>query len=316
MSRYRKVSTELHGDDKFARLSPVKPSGQSLWIHLLIGPCRTNLPGLMARGEAGLAEELGWSLAAFRRCWAELEQARMAVEADWKGRVVFLPNAILHNAPESPNVIRSWRENFDLVPASPLKATALAVWREAIVTRLGDDRKGLGEGFRKAFLETFPEAYPEGFTEARPVTPEEASPKSMANQEQEQEQEQPSKAPRVRGASAGPGFEAWWTAYPNRPGGKGSRKACVSIWTRDGCEAKTGMILEALAAFTTCDQWRKEAGQFIPMAQTWLGQRRYEAPPASPPGADDDPPPGLRQPIKYRGAWMELADAQAQEARR
>jgi hypothetical protein len=159
----------MHGDEKFRQLSRPQPNGQSLWLHLIMGPHTTAVPGLSSIGEAGLAEAIGWSIGGFRKAWREIERLEMA-EADWQARVIWLPNAIRHNVPESPNVVRGWRDTLDNIPECALKTKALT--------------------FLQAFLEAFGEAFAKAF---RDVCGD-----PSPNQEQEQEQEQ------ERSGAAGP----------------------------------------------------------------------------------------------------------------
>lgn len=170
--RYRKIQTRMYGDDKFLELTPVKPSGQSLWIYLLTGPHTTVIPGLFEAGERELAEKLKWPLVAFRRHWTEISDRSMA-HADWRRRVVWVPKAKDCNAPESPNVVRAWAAALEEIPDCDLKRSA-AISLADFVSRLGD-------GFRKALLEAWPKAYTKASSEAFP--------KASPNQEQEQEQD-------------------------------------------------------------------------------------------------------------------------------
>jgi len=113
-----------------------------------------------------MAEELDWEIEAFDEAFLEVFREGMA-EADFKARVVWLPNALKHNRPESPNVVRSWGAEWDLIPECELK------WK--CYYRLKSDIYNIcGEAFGKAFEEAL----------AKPC------PKAMPNQEQEQEQEQ------------------------------------------------------------------------------------------------------------------------------
>ncbi|MHC2115215.1 hypothetical protein ACYPJF_06895 [Stenotrophomonas geniculata] len=167
--RYRKVEVKMWGDARFRRLTPMPPCGQGLWLYLITGPQTGPIPGLYRAGRAAMAEELGWEVEAFDKAFGEAFAQGM-VEADFKARVVWVPKAISHNRPESPNVVRGWRSEFDQIPECDLKWQALEHLR-AIVC-------GLGEGFSKAFNETFGKPLPK------------SSRKTMPNQEQEQEQEQ------------------------------------------------------------------------------------------------------------------------------
>ena len=165
MARYRKFDLRTWSDEKFRSLTPLPPSGQSLWIFFLLGPETTSIPGLFEAADVVLAHRLRWPMKAFREAFREVSVKGMA-KADWEAGLVWLPNAPRYNKPESPNVIRSWGPIFDELPECELK-------REAYQT-LKAFAQGWGEGYEEAFREALRE--PSG--------------KAMANQEQEQEQEQ------------------------------------------------------------------------------------------------------------------------------
>jgi hypothetical protein len=167
-SRYRKVEVRTWGDEKFRSLSALPPCGQGLWLFLITGPHTGPIPGLFRAGRAAMAEELDWDLEAFDKAFQEVFQQGM-VKADFKARVMWVPNAIKHNRPESPNVVKSWAAEFDLIPECDLKREALEHLRASV--------HALGEAFGKAFNETF------GKPSGKPLA------KAMPNQEQEQEQE-------------------------------------------------------------------------------------------------------------------------------
>ena len=156
------------------------PSGQGLWFFLLTGPHTGPIPGLFRAGRAAMAEELGWPLEAFDEAFQEVSQQGMA-KADFVARLVWLPNAIKHNKPESPNVVKSWSTEFDLLPECPLKLEALEALKTFICA--------LGPGFSGAFMGTF-----EAPVKAPGKPSGKPSGKTMPNQEQEQEQEQEVKA--------------------------------------------------------------------------------------------------------------------------
>lgn len=185
LGRYRKVYVRMWADDRFLALSSAPPNAQSLWLYLLTGPHLGPVPGLFCAGEAALAERLGWPLRAFRRCWAELENAGMA-KADWRRQVVWLPRAVIYNSPESPNVVVSWRTALAEIPECALKDEA--------ETELIGYLDSLPPAFAKAFREdsdtdhVLPSVKPS--VKASVNASRKASVKAYANQEQEQEQEQ------------------------------------------------------------------------------------------------------------------------------
>jgi len=124
MSRYRKVSTRMYADAKWAELSRPAPNGQSLWLYLITGPHTTQVPGLFSVGEAALAEALHWPMPGFRRAFCEIAKLGMAA-ADWDRRLVWIPKAITHNEPESPSVVKGWHAAIAGLPECDLKRLAL-----------------------------------------------------------------------------------------------------------------------------------------------------------------------------------------------
>ncbi|MEN6337363.1 MAG: hypothetical protein ABFE01_24165, partial [Phycisphaerales bacterium] len=152
----------MEGDAKYRALSGPQPNGKSLWERLLYGSHTLSLPGLSVAGEAQLAEGLGWTLKGFREAFAEVSGKAMA-KADWGARVVWVPNAIKYNPPESPNVVRSWGKLFNMVPECALKAEAYAQLKAFI--------EALGEGYAKAFREAFGEDYAESLSPSPSPSP-------------------------------------------------------------------------------------------------------------------------------------------------
>jgi hypothetical protein len=181
VSRYRKVEVRTYGDEKFCKLSRVLPSGQSLWIYLITGPHTTSVPGLFRAGRAALAEELGWDQEAFDKAFQEVFREGMA-KADWSSRVVWIPNAIKHNAPENPNVVKGWATSLDVIPECALKVEAL----EAI----GKHLESMNPSFLEAFKGIVDHVKPssKGSRKGSAKT----SGNGMPNQEQEQEQDKDS----------------------------------------------------------------------------------------------------------------------------
>lgn len=169
MARYRKIDVRIYADEKFRALSRPKPNGQSLFIYCLTCPETTSIPGLFCAGEAGMAEALGWSLQGFRHAFGEAKALGL-IDADWKARVVWVPNAVKYNPPESINVVKAWRNAWDEIPECELKE--LAFQRiQALAVALGD---GIGEAITQAFAK------------ARVI--------QKQKQEQKQEQEQKSES--------------------------------------------------------------------------------------------------------------------------
>lgn len=183
MSRYRKIAVRTWSDEKFRSISKMPPSAQGLWFFLIAGPMTGPIPGLFRAGKSGMAEELDWPQEAFDEAFGEVLAKGMA-KADFDARLVWLPKALEHNRPESPNVVRSWRTDLDLLPECGLKKEAIEAMRAFVGT--------LGTGFAAAFDEICPaeQGPPKPSPKPSGKPKRKASPKTMPNQEQEQEQEQ------------------------------------------------------------------------------------------------------------------------------
>lgn len=152
--RYRKVLCRIYSDDKFMELTRPQPNGQTLWLYLLTGPHTRSVPGLFTAGEASLAEALDWPLAGFRRAWREIADRQMA-KADWKARVVWLPNAFAHNQPENPNVVRGWRQPLEEVPACDLKTEAIHTLKALVAQMDETEDQTFVAAFEGLFLKPF-----------------------------------------------------------------------------------------------------------------------------------------------------------------
>jgi hypothetical protein len=156
MARYRKIDPRIWNDARFWVLSD---AAKLIFLLLLTHPHMTAL-GAMRVTLAGLAAELGWLERRFRRAFGEIIRLGM-VRHDEQAALIWLPNFLKYNAPENPNVVRSWQASLDLLPECGLKDALMHACR-CLVERLP---KGFAEGLPEPFR------------------------KGMANQEQEQEPE-------------------------------------------------------------------------------------------------------------------------------
>lgn len=163
---YRKVSVSTWADEKVRRLGGILPSGQALFLLLLVGPQTTSMPGVQPVGRMALAEMLDWDLDAFDKAFAEVSREGLVI-ADWKARFVFVPKAINHNLPQSPNVVKSWAGTWARVPECDLKAQA---W-----IALYSSLERVGKPFAEAFRQACPQST--------------GKPTGTQNQEQKQKQE-------------------------------------------------------------------------------------------------------------------------------
>lgn len=155
MAKYRKISPKIWNDAKFRALSD---DAKLVFFMLLTHPLTSALGTLRAYPQ-GLAPEIGWEEKGFRKAFQEVLEKGMAKCAEKDG-LIWLPNFMRHNAPESPNVLRSWAGALEDCPECPMK-NEIFESVEAFV-------EGLPQSFREAFADTFRRPSP--------------------NQEQEQEQ--------------------------------------------------------------------------------------------------------------------------------
>jgi hypothetical protein len=68
-------------------------------------------------------------------------------------------------------------------------------------------------------------------------------------------------------------FEQFWRAHPRKVKKGDARKA----WAQTAAiRPPLDALLAALEAAKRCEQWRKDAGQFIPYPATWLRAEQWE----------------------------------------
>lgn len=190
-SPFRKVSTGTWADRRVMNLSRLEPSGQAMFVMLLIGPQTTNMPGVQPVGRLAFAEMLDWESEAFDKAFQEVFEQGLA-KADWKARFVFVPKSIQHNLPQSPNVVKSWASTWARVPDCELKREAWHTIFQALTA--------LGKSFADAFKTACPlgdkddgegveEATGKATAKPSKKATDKPSGKATDNQEQEQEKE-------------------------------------------------------------------------------------------------------------------------------
>lgn len=69
------------------------------------------------------------------------------------------------------------------------------------------------------------------------------------------------------------GFANFWNPYPRKTANVQAQKAWAKLNPSPELQAQ---ILAALAVQKQSEQWKKDGGEFIPHASTWLNQRRWE----------------------------------------
>lgn len=166
MAKFRKIDPRIWNDRKFRELSD---NAKLVFFFLLTHPHQTSV-GAMRASLSGLAEEIGWNAEAFAEAFGE-GLAKGMVKHDPQACFVWLPNFLKYNEPESPNVVKSWRASFDLLPECALQG------------ELWERLKALREGMTEAFGEAFDYAFNKDFAY------QEQEPEQEQEQEQEPEQD-------------------------------------------------------------------------------------------------------------------------------
>lgn len=142
MAHYRKIDPKIWNDEKFMDMSA---NGQLACLFIMTHPHMTAIGGIRAT-VAGLASE-HYKLP--EKAFKEAFQKGIAV-ADKKAPLVWLPNFLKYNPPESPNVVKAWVKAFDYIPECHTKTL--------IVQHVKDYLKGFSEAFQKAFSKDMPES--------------------------------------------------------------------------------------------------------------------------------------------------------------
>jgi hypothetical protein len=123
---------------------------QLVYVYLKTGPL-TNAIGLYRMVPAAAAADFPrWTVAKCRRHFDRVRSA-FTWEYDAATALLYLPEWMQENAPQSPNVVKSWRAQFAELPDCQLKAKAAEVVA------------GFLKSYSDAFLKNFGEVTPEGF---------------------------------------------------------------------------------------------------------------------------------------------------------
>lgn len=150
MSLYSSIDRRINADKWFRALSR---DAQLLFFRILSGPHVTQVPGLWAATEDGLAKAFGFSLEGFRESFTELttepsSNGLARVIADWDAGVIWLPNSLKQkcNQPSNPNVLKSWGTHLHLVPECELKDRGIIALKTWVESRPKRFTKGWPEG--------------------------------------------------------------------------------------------------------------------------------------------------------------------------
>ena len=175
--RYGKVARRMWVDEWFVSLGPMPCTPHTLWFALLTA-LPSPVPGLAPVGLGWLCDLTGWEPGDITEALAPLEAAGRVRRAS-RPSLLWLPNAIKHNQPSSPNTAKSWGMECAAMPECGLRAEAIAAIAQ-----------GMSEGMRRAFLEGCGDLSSKAYDKACDKVCDMPCAKECDIQEQEQEQEQ------------------------------------------------------------------------------------------------------------------------------
>lgn len=328
MSRkYSKVERFVWRDPEYRSLDMI---AQHTWLHLLTSPLLTSIPGLIPASLTTIADEMGLVLSEEFRNSFESLVALGWVKVDTVARLIFLPGAVKHNPPESPNVIKGWGSSFREIPDSQLKYEWLQVFinfcndepgekfnrPEAVSKAFTKDIETLSKRLRNPF-ETLskpinkPFRTPEPSPEPKP-SPEPEQETEVKIEQKELELDRP-EADRSRSLN---GFDLFWSAYPRKIAKAAARKA----WEKTkGSRPELNTLLVALATQKCSAAWTRDGGQFIPHPATWLNAGRWddEVQVGGVPTSETPSQRAWREQREQAARWLhEAEEKEAQDAER
>lgn len=145
MARYRKIDTRTWNDKKFNELSDY---GKLVFFLLLTHPNLTSI-GAMRASIPGLAGDLHWPLEKFKEAFQESFLKDMVL-FDETASLIWLPNFLRYNQPESPNVVKSWVNSLDYLPECSLKNSIMEHLKSFVSTLSLPFQEALSKVFDKA----------------------------------------------------------------------------------------------------------------------------------------------------------------------
>jgi hypothetical protein len=79
------------------------------------------------------------------------------------------------------------------------------------------------------------------------------------------------------------GLEMLWAAAPPMARPRASKDKCRVAWNRIPAAHRPRVpeLLSARQAWSRCEEWQKEGGQFVPSLDRWIKERRWEDLPPS-----------------------------------
>jgi len=148
--KFKKICPKIWNDSRFMGMTNL---GKLAFLYMLTHPNMNAIGGIRCTLH-GIATELaGVGPEAFREAFAK----GMAVESN-EAPLLWLPNFLKYNQPESPNVVKAWVKSLYDLPSCTLKQSIISNAYRVCLAK--------GEAFAKAFKEAFDKDLPLSEAEA------------------------------------------------------------------------------------------------------------------------------------------------------
>lgn len=129
MATYAKIYNTMFEDEKIASLPPLT---QHLLVRILCHPHITRL-GTLRFGPSALAEGLGWDEDMVSDMISDMI-SKGVLKRSVKPALLWVPDYLIYNEPNSYKVVLGWVGSFDLIPKCPLKIEIIEFTKTFIAT--------------------------------------------------------------------------------------------------------------------------------------------------------------------------------------
>ncbi len=197
--RYRKISVQIWNDERVERLSDDAKLG---FIFVLTHPLMTGI-GAARLSIPGLSAERGWDSKKGEKAFGEAFREGL-LEYDEKRCLLWAPNFLKHNKPESPNVVKSWQWIPVTLPDCPLKY------------KIFQSVKAFTEGLSEDFAKALPEVFREGYRESKNIEQRTESTEQRSQKREKKETAPPMTLESFRAWKATPEGQAHFVELSNR----------------------------------------------------------------------------------------------------
>jgi hypothetical protein len=243
MRDYGKVHTSFWTSQTTRTMSE---DARALAMYLLTCPHGT-ISGAFRLPDGYVCDDLQWSAERVNATLSELLSKGFANRCETT-KWIWIIKHFEWNKPENPNQLKSAKKIAESIPDE-------CFWKQDFM-RLNADFLGIE---RKPFVnpsQTLSQPVAVAVAVAGTVTEIKAARKTRKKSELIYDDY--------------PEFQEFWELYPN----KDKKYPALEAWADQSPSIET--VLHALRWQTQSDKWRRDGGQYIPLASTYINQRRWQ----------------------------------------